>query len=368
MMIRPGLLGLSLIIWLFSCDGQGFLTDVSDLPMARGETGEIIMVIDSAKRAGPVGLELRRIFHSIYPGLPQDEPAFTVRYVAPRKMNNVLRNAKNLIFVATLDDQSINGRYLLKNFTQESKDRINSNPNLYMLTKSNEFARGQEVLHLFGKNDAQLVENIKKNKSRIRNHFEEIEQKRLLASLFVKEVTGISQRLLNDNKYTLRVPFGYELAQIRDNFVWIRQMDKGVDKLIFIYYKNYTTADIFQRDQILDFRNMITKAYLKDIEYNHVHVTTQTVRAAPFETLETNFNNRYAIETRGLWKLSDDSRGGPFLSYTFVDPELNRLYYVEGMVDSPGNTKRDYMREIEVILSTFKTVAEVTADNSGQTS
>lgn len=368
MMIRPCIFGTFIILWLSACDGQGMLSDISNLPVARGEAGEIIMVIDSAKRAGPVGQELRKVFHSIYPGLPQDEPVFTVRYVAPRSMNTVLRNAKNLVFIATLDDQTLNGQHLLRSFTQESKDRIKSDPDLYMLAKSNEFARGQEVLHLFGKNDAQLVENIKKNRDRIRNHFEKIEQKRLLVSLYAQEVTGISERLLKDNKYTMRVPFGYELAQIREDFVWIRQIDQGVDKLIFIYYQDYTTAEIFQRDQILDFRNTITKAYLKDIEYNQVYVTTQTVRAAPFETTETNFNNKYAIETRGLWKLSDDSRGGPFLSYTFVDPELNRLYYIEGMVDSPGHTKRDYMREIEVILSTFKTGAEITTNNSGQTS
>ncbi len=367
-MLRRGFFGLLMAVYLISCDGKGLLSDVSNLPRARGEIGEIIMVIDSVKRFGPVGRELRRIFHGIFPGLPQDEPAFTVRYVAPSSMNNVLRNAKNLIFVATLDDQSLNGKYLLRNYTQESKDRINNDPSIFMHAKSNEFARGQEILHLFGKNDRQLTENIQKNQQRIRNHFERVEQKRLLGTLFAQEVKGISERLLKDNKYSIRVPFGFEIAHTRKNFTWLRQIDKGVDKMIFIYFKDYTTVEIFEREQILQFRNTITKRYMKDVEYNHVYVTTQTVRAAPFLTVETNFNEKYAIETRGLWKLSDDSRGGPFLSYTFVDPQLNRLYYIEGMVDSPGNAKRDYMREMEAILSTFQTQTEINQGSSNQTS
>ena len=76
-------------------------------------------------------------------------------------------------------------------------------------------------------------------------------------------------------------------------------------------------------------------------------------------TRKISFNKKYAVEARGLWKLSDETRGGPFLSYIFVDEELNRLYYLEGYVDSPGRNKRDFIRELEVILSTFKTESEL---------
>jgi len=318
---------------------------------------------------GPVGKELRRILQGPYPGLPQSEPVFTVRFVSPRDLNNVLKNATNIIFVATLDDQSLNGRILLQSFTQESIERINNDPNLFMYAKSDEFARGQEVLHLFGKNDGQLLINIQRNRDRLRNHFEKVEQRRLLEKLYnAKEVVGVSNRLLRENQYLIRVPFGYELAQVKENFVWLRQLDKRVDKTIFVYYQDYTSSAIFREDKILKFRNSITESHLKDIEYNSVYVTTQSVAAAPFETREINFNNKYAVETRGLWKLSDNSRGGTFLSYIFVDPELNRLYYIEGLVDSPGNDKRNFIREIEAILSTFKTASEFNAYNSDQSS
>jgi hypothetical protein len=51
--------------------------------------------------------------------------------------------------------------------------------------------------------------------------------------------------------------------------------------------------------------------------------------------------------------------GGGFLSYTFVDEELGRLYYIEGFIYCPGKKKRAYIREIEAILKTFRLASEL---------
>jgi hypothetical protein len=74
---------------------------------------------------------------------------------------------------------------------------------------------------------------------------------------------------------------------------------------------------------------------------------------------EVNFNGKYAIRTKGLWKTNNNAMGGPYLSFTFVDEALNRLYYIEGFIYSPAKSQREYMREISVILSTFQTSEEI---------
>ena len=65
---------------------------------------------------------------------------------------------------------------------------------------------------------------------------------------------------------------------------------------------------------------------------------------------QINFNNKYAIEAKGLWKTNNLSMGGPFISYVFVDEELNRVYYIDGFVYSPGKSQREFIRELETIL------------------
>ena len=347
-----------LIVFISGCNTDSSSNSQRALPPARGQIGEIIMVIDSAKRKTELFQELRKTFSAPVPGLPQNEPTFTMRYVSPLNLNNVLRSAKNMIYVATLDDRTKGGRALLRNFTQSSIDRIKADSSLFMFSKQNEFAQGQEVLHLFGPDEPTLMKNIINNQKRLRKHFENIEKKRLMRSLYkAKEVNAIGERLLKNHQYTFRVPHNYEISLDKDRFTWIRQLTDAVDKNIFISYQPYLDEDVFTDENILKLRSAITEENLRDVENKSVYVDIQSI--VPIVTRKISFNKKYAVEARGLWKLSDETRGGPFLSYIFVDEELNRLYYVEGYVDSPGRNKRDFIRELEVILSTFKTESEL---------
>jgi len=148
---------LSLIIFLSACDQIAQEEKGAHLPPARGEIGEIICVVDSAQQKGKVGNALKRTFRKPMRGLPQDEPLFDIKFVTPQKMNKVLRYAKNLIFVTILDDESQGGQMLLRNFTEESIEKIKNNPNLFMFIKQNDFAYGQEIVHLFGNNPKEMA-------------------------------------------------------------------------------------------------------------------------------------------------------------------------------------------------------------------
>jgi hypothetical protein len=52
--------------------------------------------------------------------------------------------------------------------------------------------------------------------------------------------------------------------------------------------------------------------------------------------------------------------GGPFLGYAVTDQPQGLIYYIEGFVFAPGKDKREYMREIEAILWSFKTSEQLT--------
>ena len=56
---------------------------------------------------------------------------------------------------------------------------------------------------------------------------------------------------------------------------------------------------------------------------------------------------------KGVWKTNNLSVGGTFVSYTFVDEETNRLYYVEGFVIHPNEDHRELIREMESLITTF---------------
>ena len=74
------------------------------------------------------------------------------------------------------------------------------------------------------------------------------------------------------------------------------------------------------------------------------------------ESKVIDFKEMYAVETRGLWKLVNDFMGGPFVNICFTNPEGDQLYFIEGFVYAPENSKRDQIRQVEAILNTFEWV------------
>ena len=239
-------------------------------------------------------------------------------------------------------------------FTNESLKRIQTEDDLFMFTKKDDFAKGQHILHLFGRDKQTLIDNLIANREQIRGYFEKVEIDRLKTSLFAVENDALQSEIKRKHNFTIKVPYGYELAKEGDNFIWIRQLEYPEEKSFFIYYEPYTTTDIFNKDAIASLRNRITSKLLRDVENDDTYMMLQEEKYMPFYTSELNLNGNYAFELRGLWKLNDISAGGPFVSYTTVDEKLGRLYYVEGYVYHPSGDKRDWMREMNAILQTFR--------------
>ncbi|MFT7032977.1 MAG: hypothetical protein ACI8YP_002387 [Algoriphagus sp.] len=334
---------------LLSCSQDGKKPSKSYLPIARGADGVILVVMDSALWVDSLGVELRRTLSEPVIGLPQDEPFFTIRQINPRKLNDILKAAKNMLFVTTLDQRSLQSRVMRKFMTDESIERIKTEPDLFRYSNKDAFARGQEVLHLFGQTQDQLISKIIENRSSIKNFFMEAEKKRISEEIFRKEEKNITKIIERDHQFSMKIPYGFDLAKQDKNFVWIRLLDPEYEKSVFVHYTDYTSKEPF--DQPVEYRESITSVNMRDSQKNDLYMTTQKIN---HQIKEINFNGMYAKETRGLWMFSDISGGGAFVSYLFVDESQKRIYYLEGYVYAPGKDKRQFMREMEVVLSTFK--------------
>ena len=336
------------------------------LPVARGASGEIILVMDSAAWQNELGDELRQTFMEAMPGLPQGEPYFDLRYVSPFKLNDVLRSAKNMLFVTTLDNQNPGGRRMQRFFTQNSIDRIQKEPGLYMFARQDEYAQGQEVLHLFGKTQSDLINNIRENRKKIRQQFEEIMLSRITQNIYKSnEQRPVSEQLLKEHGFSIRIPYGYDQVPLDDkatDFVWLRQLDE-IDKSVVITYKDYTSEEAFDPENILAFRHQQLGRYIV-ADGPETYMTIQDSALVEFDTVA--FEGKFAIEARGLWRMNNVYMGGGFLSYTFVDEAQDRLYYIEGFLYSPSKKKRPSIRELEAVLHTFRTPEEETTTASAK--
>lgn len=344
-----------LFVWSCNDNEKGNRRNKSDLPQTSNLANEILVVMDSVKWKGETGEKLRDVFASRIPGLPQEEPNFTLRYVSPRHFQSFHKLYPNIIFATILDDNSRDSRVLKTYFTENSREQMRKNPEMFMFPLKDEFASGQEVLHLFAQTEEQLIEKLEENKTRLNAYFLEFEKTRLSQRLF----SGLPNKKLSDyieKKYGFRMefPVGYEIAIEKDNFIWLRNMDP-LDKNIWISFVPYEDEDVFAKENIIKLRHTLSRPYIWGSD-STTYIKTEM--EAPIHTREVNFKGHYAIEMRALWRLNNRTMGGGFVSYTFVDEATNRLYYIEGFVYAPGENKREPIREVEAILHTFKATEE----------
>jgi hypothetical protein len=159
----------------------------------------------------------------------------------------------------------------------------------------------------------------------------------------------------------MKVPFGYQLVMNEPDFLWVRQINPQDDKDIFIARKKYTSPEQFKKDSLIAFRDEVCrKNIFEDPERSDTYLLTETsIPYKPVITREINFNKKFAVEMRGLWRTNNLTMGGPFLGYAFVDEAQGLLYYIEGFTFSPGKDQREIMRELETILYTFKVSSEL---------
>ncbi len=354
---------LSISLFLFSCGGNG-KPSKSMLPPASGRAGEMIVVMDSIQWSGELGATIRSTFGADVPGLPRDEAMFKMNHVEPSKMTRILKQVKNLIFVVTLDSNTPSSRRIRSYFTEESLARIKNEPELFVFTAEDEFAKGQEVMYLFGQSEEQLISSIRDNAGSLQGYFNQAEEKRLESTIFTgRNTLGLTRTLKEEFDCTMDFPFGFQVAHTyksqndSQGFIWFRQMNPENDKNVFIAYVPYRSESMFNKENLIAFRDSVALSQLfGDPERPESFVLTETtVPFIPVTTQQLSFKGHFAVKMAGLWKTNNISMGGPFVSYAIVDENTGRFYYIEGFVYSPGKPQREYMRELQVILNSFQT-------------
>lgn len=346
------------VLLAFSCSDKK--EDSSQyLPKATGKPGDLILVMDSVQWRGELGAEVRRIFRAPVVGLPQEEPMFNLIWVHPARLK-LLTQIRNLVYVFTLDQTTVGSKVLRRDFTPETLEKIKSDTSFYRFSRKDEYAKGQEVLYLFGDTEENLILHLRKDGQNIIDHFNTIERARLEANMLgTRSTQGVAALLRKEHGIELRVPIGYVLAENATDFIWLRQIESNRDKDIFITWKPYNSEYQLLPDSVVEWRDAVAKKYLYEDPENPIsYLVTEKVH---FEVSarQVTFNDHFAMEIRALWRTNTTTMGGPYVGYALVDQPKGRLYYIEGFAYAPGKDKREIMRELETILWTFKTSGDL---------
>lgn len=316
---------IAALLLLLSCQTE----QRSRKPSATGRSNEMLVVIDEQHWNGRAGDAVKSVFAAPLDMLPQPESKFDLRPVEENNFSSLLETHRNILMVY-IDPQHEETRL-------ETRRDIWSYP--------------QRVVRIYAPDVPALEETLQRNSRRLVDLYLETERERLQNAYAMMTNDQVRNAIKDKFNLSLLVPEGYFVAIEDNDFMWVRRTgikeDLEMGLLLTVY--PYTDPDKdFDYDVIWQRRDSITKTHIAG-ELPDSYMTTYDKDDIPPNSREIDFNGRYAVELRGLWRMHGDFMGGPFVNYTLVDETTNRLVNMDIFVYAPAHDKRDYLRQLEAL-------------------
>ncbi len=313
------------LLFIFSCSNEK-----GSLPASSGKTAEILFIIDKNHWEGILGDSIRNIFMAEYQILNQPEPLFSLAHIEESAFSKIFEPFRNIIIIEIKPEHS------------KAKFEV----------RKNVWAQPQLVFKLSANKISDLITLLSAQKEEIIKMVYENERTRMINSFKRDEDIKISNQLRDKFGFSLIIPKGYFTAKITDDFCWLRRETEETSMGILIYTYLYTDTISFNKDYILNLRDSLTKVNIPGpSEGSYMQISRKVI--LPVEK-KLSFKNMFAVETRGLWEVEGDFMGGPFINYTFVDENKNKVITLDGFVYAPRFDKRDYVIQLESLIHTFE--------------
>jgi len=301
-------------------------------PMSIGSTAEVLVVIQNEEQwENQIGQSIKKYLAADVYGLPQPEPTFKLLHLKMANFSNLFQKQRNIIIV-NIDPK------VKKPKITVAHDRWAAPQLVFTITAPSPVAFAKVFT---AKKDYLIEKYLSSERQRILKVFR--------SSLDNKIMKAIKKNF----SFTLAIPTGFYVAKTKPGFMWIRHEANRYSQGIIIISVPYKDTAQFSRDKIL---LQIQQFQLHDIPgpSSGSYMTLDRKFLIPKDTLITDFPTHYATEIRGLWRVAHDFMGGPFVSYTFLDKNTNRITTLFGYVYFPNHNKRDLLLQIESILYSVK--------------
>jgi len=349
------------ILVVISISAAIFISSCSNKKPAIGNEDDIVVIADSSLYYEMEG-ELLQVFEKVI-FTPQSEKLFNLIRDNYTSLNGI-RNRKNIILLGTLEDSGYVSQYIRGTIDSTVTEMIKNNEE-YVINKYDMWADNQLVMFLVSPTIDQLKKNILSGHEKLLYSFRNISDKRLFEKLYKPryEMLEIEADLLNDYGWTIYVLKYFEVGKnsSEDQFVWLRSgRNSAMERWIFIHWIENASANYLAKDSIINVRNRITEKFYQTSDKS-TYIEISNALSPPMFS-EVNFNNKFSIMTQGFWKFDDNTGGGPFTSYSFVDEKTNRFYMIDGSIYAPKYFKKELIQQVDVLLNSFRIIDELSEE------
>ena len=192
------------------------------------------------------------------------------------------------------------------------------------------------------------LEFVTKNSETIVNYFLEKELERnaeWLKSDVRLPVTRVQQM------FGIDIHFPKAIANFEEgqNFLWGTNNSGRGRQDIVVYQFPYRSETVFEKDSLIKVRNEDLGKHIKGSFESQM--STAQVYSPDYRTMYVD--GVFRAELRGLWEMTTDMMGGPFVMHAFVNENTGMVIVVEVYVYAPEMNKRNLMRNLEATLYTI---------------
>jgi len=295
---------------------------------ASSMANEVVVVMeDSAWEKGKAGRAVFDLLNSPVPALPQTEPYFKILHVSPQNFSTTFKMARNIII------PEISNIY--------STPKVSS--------EIDKYAYGQVILTIKAPDTVSFVNYVKTNGQTILDYLVTKELER--TAEWLKDAAGTPQKSIRE-KFGISIHYPPGLTRVTEDkdFYWATNDAARGRQDIVIYQFPYVTEKVFEKDSLIAIRDRVLGEHIKGSF--DAKMTTSKQYDPIYRKMEVD--SIFRAEIRGLWEMTTDMMGGPFVAQAFVNPYTNKVIVVDVFVYAPEGDKRNLLRTLEASFYTIK--------------
>ena len=207
---------------------------------------------------------------------------------------------------------------------------------------------GQVIMNIHAPDTVSFIEFVTENRESIVDYFitKELERNAKYLKNQIKEPVSRVKQIFDIN---IHFPKGLPNITEHNNFYWATNNAPRGRQDIVIYQFPYTTETVFEKDSLITIRNRVLGEYIKGSFDSQM--TTATVFSPDYRKME--IDGLFRAELRGLWEMTTDMMGGPFVMHAFVNENTGMVVIAEVLVYAPEMNKRNLLRNLESTLYTI---------------
>lgn len=306
-------------------------------PKSSGNPYEVMVVASDSVWNGYAGRALQEVLNKPMPMLPQEEPTFHVSHVEEKHYDRVTNLFRNIVII------DVNHTYSRVKYELQ-----------YDL-----FSSPQLVLTIHGPSEEAISISITQHTKYLINLFQNEELNREAQRLEDHHNIEFAKKVEEMFGCQMNIPTDLRKLKIGEDFIWASDDGLSTIQNICIYSFPYATQKIFTKKGYLNLRD---KFMGDNIPGRNPGSKMQTNREF-VSVKDKMIQGHYVQECRGLWEMSGEAMGGPYVSHSMVDTLNNRVIVVEGFVYAPNKMKRTMIRRLEAALYTLQLPKEKKEEN-----